>query len=279
MDIHIVSPHNAKTFEELRRRNYPFNRTFVLTLDSFVRLSERTGLRPQELIGYIRTELIPVGSVAYSYDDASIDYRLRLPNDDVPDAVLAFFDPKTLRSQLNMSRKAFATLFIQMILDVSPYVGYSLMALMYRLSQMDGSSSPIVQQAVVQPVQPLASQTAPFTKKRKRKDDETPSRRSRDDDDETPVRSTRRRRKALIDDEEPVSFTFRKRSSDASSVVPSTAISTATSESELESSKLLSEQMEKAKAMGLLSSSESESETPSSEKPVVKTSDLLNRFL
>ena len=111
MDLVIVSPHNAQTFEAFRKRNYPFNRTFILALDSFVRLANRTQLGPLELIGYIRNELIPMGSTAYSYDDHKTNYRLRMADEDVPDSVLTFFDSGQLRSQLNMSRKAFLTLF------------------------------------------------------------------------------------------------------------------------------------------------------------------------
>ena len=91
MDLVIVSPHNAQTFEAFRKRNYPFNRTFILALDSFVRLANRTQLGPLELIGYIRNELIPMGSTAYSYDDHKTNYRLRMADEDVPDSVLTFF--------------------------------------------------------------------------------------------------------------------------------------------------------------------------------------------
>ena len=168
MDLVIVSPHNAQTFEAFRKRNYPFNRTFILALDSFVRLANRTQLGPLELIGYIRNELIPMGSTAYSYDDHKTNYRLRMADEDVPDSVLTFFDSGQLRSQLNMSRKAFLTLFVQMLLDAGPYINYSLMTFMYRLSQMDGTSQvqvPMMQQPIA--VQPLVGPGTPFKKRKK----------------------------------------------------------------------------------------------------------------
>ena len=168
MDLVIVSPHNAQTFEAFRKRNYPFNRTFILALDSFVRLANRTQLGPLELIGYIRNELIPMGSTAYSYDDHKTNYRLRMADEDVPDSVLTFFDSDQLRLQLNMSRKAFLTLFVQMLLDAGPYINYSLMTFMYRLSQMDGTSQvqvPMMQQPIA--VQPLVGPGTPFKKRKK----------------------------------------------------------------------------------------------------------------
>ena len=109
-----------------------------------------------------------MGSTAYSYDDHKTNYRLRMADEDVPDSVLTFFDSGQLRSQLNMSRKAFLTLFVQMLLDAGPYINYSLMTFMYRLSQMDGTSQvqvPMMQQPIA--VQPLVGPGTPFKKRKK----------------------------------------------------------------------------------------------------------------
>lgn len=297
MDLVIVSPHNAQTFEAFRKRNYPFNRTFILALDSFVRLANRTQLGPLELIGYIRNELIPMGSTAYSYDDHKTNYRLRMADEDVPDSVLTFFDSGQLRSQLNMSRKAFLTLFVQMLLDAGPYINYSLMTFMYRLSQMDGTSqvqAPMMQQSIA--VQPLVGPGTPFKKRKKAapkvqepattepKEEpkpftgfkrrrsvetptptETPTPRLKREPDETPTPRLNRDLDVVTSETE----TPRQIVSEAPKEEPKVA-----------SSDALREQQEKARALGLLDDGPEEKPTEKpKDKPVIKTSNLLGNFM
>ena len=295
MDLVIVSPHNAQTFEAFRKRNYPFNRTFILALDSFVRLANRTQLGPLELIGYIRNELIPMGSTAYSYDDHKTNYRLRMADDDVPDSVLTFFDSDQLRVQLNMSRKAFLTLFVQMLLDAGPYINYSLMTFMYRLSQMDGTSQ--VQVSVMQQpiaVQPLVGPGTPFKKRKKTEPKvqepvaeeskeepkpftgfkrrrsvetstpiETPTPQLKREPEETPTPTPRLNR------EPEVAASEREVPQPVVSEVPK-------EEPKVASSDALREQQEKARALGLLD--DAPEEKPKG-KPVIKTSNLLGNFM
>ena len=295
MDLVIVSPHNAQTFEAFRKRNYPFNRTFILALDSFVRLANRTRLGPLELIGYIRNELIPMGSTAYSYDDHKTNYRLRMADEDVPDSVLTFFDSGQLRSQLNMSRKAFLTLFVQMLLDVGPYINYSLMTFMYRLSQMDGTSQvqvPVMQQPIA--VQPLVGPGTPF-KKRKKAEPKTQEpaieefkeepkpftgfKRRRPVETPTPTETSMPRLKREPEDEPKVATS-------EAEVPPSVVSETPKEEPKVASSDALREQQEKARALGLLDDvleEKPKDEKPKDEKPkdkpVIKTSNLLGNFM
>ena len=309
MDLVIVSPHNAQTFEAFRKRNYPFNRTFILALDSFVRLANRTQLGPLELIGYIRNELIPMGSTAYSYDDHKTNYRLRMADEDVPDSVLTFFDSDQLRSQLNMSRKAFLTLFVQMLLDAGPYINYSLMTFMYRLSQMDGTSQvqvPMMQQPIA--VQPLVGPGTPFKKRKKAEPKvqepattepkeepkpftgfkrrrsvetptptETPMPRLNREPEETPMPRLNRE-----PDETPMPRLNREPEVATSErEVPQSVVSeTPKEEPKVASSDALREQQEKARALGLLDdvSEEKPTEKPK-DKPVIKTSNLLGNFM
>lgn len=291
MDLVIVSPHNAQTFEAFRKRNYPFNRTFILALDSFVRLANRTQLGPLELIGYIRNELIPMGSTAYSYDDHKTNYRLRMADEDVPDSVLTFFDSDQLRQQLNMSRKAFLTLFVQMLLDAGPYINYSLMTFMYRLSQMDGTSQvqvPVMQQPIA--VQPLVGPGMPFKKRKKAepkvqepvieepKEEPKPftgfkRRRSVETPTETPVPRLKRE-----PEETPTPRLNREPEVATSEVaVPQPVVSEVPKEEpKVASSDALREQQEKARALGLLDDVPEEKPT---DKPVIKTSNLLGNFM
>ena len=305
MDLVIVSPHNAQTFEAFRKRNYPFNRTFILALDSFVRLANRTQLGPLELIGYIRNELIPMGSTAYSYDDHKTNYRLRMADEDVPDSVLTFFDSGQLRSQLNMSRKAFLTLFIQMLLDAGPYINYSLMTFMYRLSQMDGTSQvqvPMMQQPIA--VQPLVGPGTPFKKRKKTEPKvqepvieepkeepkpftgfkrrrpvveetptETPTPRLNHAPEETPMPRLKREPEETpmprLKREPEVVTSEREVQQPVVSEMPK-------EEPKVASSDALREQQEKARSLGLL---DDVPEEKPKDKPVIKTSNLLGNFM
>lgn len=282
MDLVIVSPHNAQTFEAFRKRNYPFNRTFILALDSFVRLANRTQLGPLELIGYIRNELIPMGSTAYSYDDHKTNYRLRMADEDVPDSVLTFFDSDQLRVQLNMSRKAFLTLFVQMLLDVGPYINYSLMTFMYRLSQMDGTSQvqvPMMQQPIA--VQPLVGPGTPFKKRKKAEPKVQEPAFEEPKEEPKPFAGFKRRRTVAEEPVEPKSMPRLKRS-DASDDMPEQQEAPKQQEEfkpeepKVASSDILREQQEKARALGLL---DDDPEEKPKDKPVIKTSNLLGNFM
>lgn len=289
MDLVIVSPHNAQTFEAFRKRNYPFNRTFILALDSFVRLANRTQLGPLELIGYIRNELIPMGSTAYSYDDHKTNYRLRIADEDVPDSVLTFFDSDQLRVQLNMSRKAFLTLFVQMLLDAGPYINYSLMTFMYRLSQMDGTSqvqTPMMQQPIA--VQPLVGPGTPF-KKRKKAEPKVQEPIAKEPKEEPkPFTGFKRRRTVVEEPVEPKPMPRLKRS-EAPDETPSQQTASKQQEApkqqeepkqpeepKVASSDTLREQQEKARALGLL---DDDPDEKPKDKPVIKTSNLLGNFM
>ena len=281
MDLVIVSPHNAQTFEAFRKRNYPFNRTFILALDSFVRLANRTQLGPLELIGYIRNELIPMGSTAYSYDDHKTNYRLRMADEDVPDSVLTFFDSGQLRSQLNMSRKAFLTLFVQMLLDAGPYINYSLMTFMYRLSQMDGTSQvqvPMMQQPIA--VQPLVGPGTPFKKRKKAEPKVQEPATTEPKEESKPFTGFKRRRpvETPTPTETPMPRLNREPEVATSEVaVPQPVVSeTPKEEPKVASSDALREQQEKARALGLL---DDDSEEKPKDKPVIKTSNLLGNFM
>ena len=286
MDLVIVSPHNAQTFEAFRKRNYPFNRTFILALDSFVRLANRTQLGPLELIGYIRNELIPMGSTAYSYDDHKTNYRLRMADEDVPDSVLTFFDSGQLRSQLNMSRKAFLTLFVQMLLDAGPYINYSLMTFMYRLSQMDGTSQvqvPMMQQPIA--VQPLVGPGTPFKKRKKVEPKVQESIIEEPKEEPKPFTGFKRRRSVETPtptepqmprlNREPKVETSER---DVSQPVVSEE---SKEEPKVASSDALREQQEKARALGLLDddAEEKPKDEKPKDKPVIKTSNLLGNFM
>lgn len=281
MDLVIVSPHNAQTFEAFRKRNYPFNRTFILALDSFVRLANRTQLGPLELIGYIRNELIPMGSTAYSYDDHKTNYRLRMADEDVPDSVLTFFDSDQLRQQLNMSRKAFLTLFVQMLLDAGPYINYSLMTFMYRLSQMDGTSQvqvPMMQQPIA--VQPLVGPGTPFKKRKKAEPKVQEPATTEPKEESKPFTGFKRRRPVETPTPTETPMPRLKREPDvATSEVetPQQIVSeTPKEEPKVASSDALREQQEKARALGLL---DDDSEEKPKDKPVIKTSNLLGNFM
>ena len=281
MDLVIVSPHNAQTFEAFRKRNYPFNRTFILALDSFVRLANRTQLGPLELIGYIRNELIPMGSTAYSYDDHKTNYRLRMADEDVPDSVLTFFDSDQLRQQLNMSRKAFLTLFVQMLLDAGPYINYSLMTFMYRLSQMDGTSQvqvPMMQQPIA--VQPLVGPGTPFKKRKKAEPKVQEPATTEPKEESKPFTGFKRRRpvETPTPTETPMPRLNREPEVATSEVaVPQPVVSeTPKEEPKVASSDALREQQEKARALGLL---DDDSEEKPKDKPVIKTSNLLGNFM
>lgn len=281
MDLVVVSPHNAQTFEAFRKRNYPFNRTFILALDSFVRLANRTQLGPLELIGYIRNELIPMGSTAYSYDDHKTNYRLRMADEDVPDSVLTFFDSDQLRQQLNMSRKAFLTLFVQMLLDAGPYINYSLMTFMYRLSQMDGTSQvqvPMMQQPIA--VQPLVGPGTPFKKRKKAEPKVQESATTEPKEESKPFTGFKRRRtvETPTPTETPMPRLNREPEVATSEVaVPQLVVSeTPKEEPKVASSDALREQQEKARALGLL---DDDSEEKPKDKPVIKTSNLLGNFM
>lgn len=285
MDLVIVSPHNAQTFEAFRKRNYPFNRTFILALDSFVRLANRTQLGPLELIGYIRNELIPMGSTAYSYDDHKTNYRLRMADEDVPDSVLTFFDSDQLRQQLNMSRKAFLTLFVQMLLDAGPYINYSLMTFMYRLSQMDGTSQvqvPMMQQPIA--VQPLVGPGTPFKKRKKAESKIQESAIEESKEEPKPFTGFKRRRpvETPTPTETPMPRLNREPEVATSErEVPQPVVSEMPKEEpKVASSDALREQQEKARALGLLDdvSEEKLTEKPK-DKPVIKTSNLLGNFM
>ena len=285
MDLVIVSPHNAQTFEAFRKRNYPFNRTFILALDSFVRLANRTQLGPLELIGYIRNELIPMGSTAYSYDDHKTNYRLRMADEDVPDSVLTFFDSDQLRQQLNMSRKAFLTLFVQMLLDAGPYINYSLMTFMYRLSQMDGTSQvqvPMMQQPIA--VQPLVGPGTPFKKRKKAEPKVQEPAIEGPKEEPKPFTGFKRRRsvEAPTPTETPMPRLNREPEVATSEVtVPQPVVSeTPKEEPKVASSDALREQQEKARALGLLDDVPEEKPTEKpKDKPVIKTSNLLGNFM
>lgn len=279
MDLVIVSPHNAQTFEAFRKRNYPFNRTFILALDSFVRLANRTQLGPLELIGYIRNELIPMGSTAYSYDDHKTNYRLRMADEDVPDSVLTFFDSDQLRSQLNMSRKAFLTLFVQMLLDVGPYINYSLMTFMYRLSQMDGTSQvqvPMMQQPIA--VQPLVGPGTPFKKRKKAEPKVQEPASTEPEEEPKPFAGFKRRRTVAEEPAEPKPMPRLKRNepSDETSEQQEEPKPKQLEEPKVASSDILREQQEKARALGLL---DDDLEEKPKDKPVIKTSNLLENFM
>lgn len=291
MDLVIVSPHNAQTFEAFRKRNYPFNRTFILALDSFVRLANRTQLGPLELIGYIRNELIPMGSTAYSYDDHKTNYRLRMADEDVPDSVLTFFDSGQLRSQLNMSRKAFLTLFVQMLLDAGPYINYSLMTFMYRLSQMDGTSQvqvPVMQQPIA--VQPLVGPGTPF-KKRKKAEPKVQEP-AIEESKEEPKPFTGFKRRRPVETPTPTETPMPRLNREPKVVTSEREVSQpvvseeSKEEPKVASSDALREQQEKARALGLLDDDSEEKpkdEKPKDEKPkgkpVIKTSNLLGNFM
>lgn len=292
MDLVIVSPHNAQTFEAFRKRNYPFNRTFILALDSFVRLANRTQLGPLELIGYIRNELIPMGSTAYSYDDHKTNYRLRMADEDVPDSVLTFFDSGQLRSQLNMSRKAFLTLFVQMLLDAGPYINYSLMTFMYRLSQMDGTSQvqvPMMQQPIA--VQPLVGPGTPFKKRKKAEPKIQEPAIEESKEEPKPFTGFKRRRPVAektstemsreTPTETPTPRLKREQVTSESEVSQSIPSEDIKEEPKVASSDALREQQEKARALGLLD--DAPEEKPKDEKPkgkpVIKTSNLLGNFM
>lgn len=291
MDLVIVSPHNAQTFEAFRKRNYPFNRTFILALDSFVRLANRTQLGPLELIGYIRNELIPMGSTAYSYDDHKTNYRLRMADEDVPDSVLTFFDSGQLRSQLNMSRKAFLTLFVQMLLDAGPYINYSLMTFMYRLSQMDGTSQvqvPMMQQPIA--VQPLVGPGTPFKKRKKAEPKVQESVAEGSKEESKPFTGFKRRR--TVETPTPTETPMPRLNREPEVVTSERDVSqpvvseTPKEEPKVASSDALREQQEKARALGLLDDDAEErpkDEKPKDEKPkdkpVIKTSNLLGNFM
>lgn len=291
MDLVIVSPHNAQTFEAFRKRNYPFNRTFILALDSFVRLANRTQLGPLELIGYIRNELIPMGSTAYSYDDHKTNYRLRMADEDVPDSVLTFFDSDQLRSQLNMSRKAFLTLFVQMLLDAGPYINYSLMTFMYRLSQMDGTSQvqvPMMQQPIA--VQPLVGPGTPFKKRKKVEPKVQEPAIEEPKEEPKPFTGFKRRRPVETPTPTETSTPRLKREHEVATsevAVPQPVVSeTPKEEPKVASSDALREQQEKARALGLLDDvleEKPKDEKPKDEKPkdkpVIKTSNLLGNFM
>lgn len=291
MDLVIVSPHNAQTFEAFRKRNYPFNRTFILALDSFVRLANRTQLGPLELIGYIRNELIPMGSTAYSYDDHKTNYRLRMADEDVPDSVLTFFDSGQLRSQLNMSRKAFLTLFVQMLLDAGPYINYSLMTFMYRLSQMDGTSQvqvPMMQQPIA--VQPLVGPGTPFKKRKKAEPKVQEPAIEESKEEPKPFTGFKRRRpvETPTSTETPMPRLNREPKVVTSERDVSQPVVSEESKEEpkIASSNALREQQEKARALGLLDDDSEEKpkdEKPKDEKPkdkpVIKTSNLLGNFM
>jgi hypothetical protein len=291
MNLVIVSPHNAQTFEAFRKRNYPFNRTFILALDSFVRLANRTQLGPLELIGYIRNELIPMGSTAYSYDDHKTNYRLRMADEDVPDSVLTFFDSGQLRSQLNMSRKAFLTLFVQMLLDAGPYINYSLMTFMYRLSQMDGTSHvqvPMMQQPIA--VQPLVGPGTPFKKRKKAEPKVQESVAEGSKEESKPFTGFKRRR--TVETPTPTETPMPRLNREPEVVTSERDVSqpvvseTPKEEPKVASSDALREQQEKARALGLLDDDAEErpkDEKPKDEKPkdkpVIKTSNLLGNFM
>ena len=298
MDLVIVSPHNAQTFEAFRKRNYPFNRTFILALDSFVRLANRTQLGPLELIGYIRNELIPMGSTAYSYDDHKTNYRLRMADEDVPDSVLTFFDSGQLRSQLNMSRKAFLTLFVQMLLDAGPCINYSLMTFMYRLSQMDGTSQvqvPMMQQPIA--VQPLVGPGTPFKKRKKAEPKIQEPAIEESKEEPKPFTGFKRRRPVETPtstetsmprlerepEETPMSRLNRELEMETSeSEGPQPMPSEAPKEEpKVASSDALREQQEKARALGLLDddAEEKPKDEKPKDKPVIKTSNLLGNFM
>lgn len=285
MDLVIVSPHNAQTFEAFRKRNYPFNRTFILALDSFVRLANRTQLGPLELIGYIRNELIPMGSTAYSYDDHKTNYRLRMADEDVPDSVLTFFDSDQLRQQLNMSRKAFLTLFVQMLLDAGPYINYSLMTFMYRLSQMDGTSQvqvPMMQQPIA--VQPLVGPGTPFKKRKKAEPKVQESATTEPKEEPKPFTGFKRRRpvETPTPTETPMPRLNREPEVVTSEVaIPQPVVSEESKEEpKVASSDALREQQEKARALGLLDDVPAEKSTEKpKDKPVIKTSNLLGNFM
>ena len=309
MDLVIVSPHNAQTFEAFRKRNYPFNRTFILALDSFVRLANRTQLGPLELIGYIRNELIPMGSTAYSYDDHKTNYRLRMADEDVPDSVLTFFDSGQLRSQLNMSRKAFLTLFVQMLLDAGPYINYSLMTFMYRLSQMDGTSQvqvPMMQQPIA--VQPLVGPGTPFKKRKKAEPKVQEPATIEPKEEPKPFTGFTRRRPVETPTPTETSTPRLKRETEETStprlkreteetpmprlkrepevvtserdVSQSVVSETPKEEPKVASSDALREQQEKARALGLLDDVPEEKPTEKpKDKPVIKTSNLLGNFM
>lgn len=291
MDLVIVSPHNAQTFEAFRKRNYPFNRTFILALDSFVRLANRTQLSPLELIGYIRNELIPMGSTAYSYDDHKTNYRLRMADEDVPDSVLTFFDSDQLRSQLNMSRKAFLTLFVQMLLDAGPYINYSLMTFMYRLSQMDGTSQvqvPMMQQPIA--VQPLVGPGTPFKKRKKAEPKVQEPATTELKEEPKPFTGFKRRRP--VETPTPTETPMPRLNREPKVVTSERDVSQpvvseeSKEEPKIASSDALREQQEKARALGLLDDDSEEKpkdEKPKDEKPkdkpVIKTSNLLGNFM
>lgn len=285
MNLVIVSPHNAQTFEAFRKRNYPFNRTFILALDSFVRLANRTRLGPLELVGYIRNELIPMGSIAYSYDGHKTNYRLRMADEDVPDSVLTFFDSDQLRSQLNMSRKAFLTLFVQMLLDAGPYINYSLMTFMYRLSQMDGTSQvqvPMMQQPIA--VQPLVGPGTPFKKRKKTEPKVHESVAPEPKEEPKPFTGFKRRRPVETPTPTETPMPRLKREPDVATSereVPQPVVSEMSKEEpKVASSDALREQQEKARALGLLDDAPEEKpiEKPK-DKPVIKTSNLLENFM
>lgn len=286
MDLVIVSPHNAQTFEAFRKRNYPFNRTFILALDSFVRLANRTQLGPLELIGYIRNELIPMGSTAYSYDDHKTNYRLRMADEDVPDSVLTFFDSGQLRSQLNMSRKAFLTLFVQMLLDAGPYINYSLMTFMYRLSQMDGTSQvqvPMMQQPIA--VQPLVGPGTPFKKRKKTEPKVQEFVAEGPKEEPKPFTGFKRRRP--VETPTPTETPMPRLNREPEVVTSERDVSQpvvsedSKEEPKVASSDALREQQEKARALGLLDDDAEErpkDEKPK-DKPVIKTSNFLGNFM
>ena len=285
MDLVIVSPHNAQTFEAFRKRNYPFNRTFILALDSFVRLANRTQLGPLELIGYIRNELIPMGSTAYSYDDHKTNYRLRMADEDVPDSVLTFFDSDQLRQQLNMSRKAFLTLFVQMLLDAGPYINYSLMTFMYRLSQMDGTSQvqvPMMQQPIA--VQPLVGPGTPFKKRKKAEPKVQEPIIEEPKEEPKPFTGFKRRRPVEIPTPTETPMSRLNREPDVATserdVSQPVVSETPKEEPKVASSDALREQQEKARALGLLDDVPEEKPTNKpKDKPVIKTSNLLENFM
>ena len=180
-----------------------------------------------------------------------------------------------------------------MLLDAGPYINYSLMTFMYRLSQMDGTSHvqvPMMQQPIA--VQPLVGPGTPFKKRKKAEPKVQEPATTAPKEEPKPFTGFKRRRTVETPTPTETPMPRLKREPEETSTprlnrepevatsevaVPQPVVSeTPKEEPKVASSDALREQQEKARALGLL---DDDSEEKPKDKPVIKTSNLLGTFM
>ena len=189
------------------------------------------------------------------------------------------------------------TLFVQMLLDAGPYINYSLMTFMYRLSQMDGTSQvqvPMMQQPIA--VQPLVGPGTPFKKRKKAEPKVQEPATTEPKEEPKPFTGFKRRRPVETPTPTETSMPRLKREPEEMPMprlnrepkvvtserdVSQPVVSEESKEEpKVASSDALREQQEKARALGLLDDVPEETPTEKpKDKPVIKTSNLLGNFM